>query len=268
MVGVVDKKGKGVKELEIGDKVADMTVIGAYSEFICLPAENLTHLPDGLDESEAVTLILSYMTAYQMLHRDAKIKEGQSILIHGAGGAVGLAMLQLAKLNNLTVYGTASGSKHDLVKKHGGIPVDYRNEDFEKRIRELTGGGVDAVFDPIGGRNFKKSFKSLKPGGKLVAFGFYNSVMGRGGNIPLDFFKIMLWNILPNRKRAGFYIIGRLRKKHPEWFKKDLQQLFRLLEKGDIKPEISGHFTLDKAREVHEKIENAELKGKIVFDIA
>jgi len=268
MVGVVDKTGKGVEEFQAGDKVADMTVIGAYSEYICLPAENLTLLPDGLDESEAVTLILSYMTAYQMLHRIAKIKEGQSILIHGAGGAVGLAMLQLAKLHNLTVYGTASGSKHDLVKKHGGVPIDYRNEDFEQRIQELSSGGVDAVFDPIGGRNFKKSLKSLKPGGKLVAFGFYNSVMGKGGSIPLGFFKILLWNILPNRKGTNFYSIGGFRRKHPEWFKKDLNELFKLLEKGDIKPEISGHFTLDKAREVHEKIEKAELKGKIIFDIA
>lgn len=268
MVGVVDKPGKGVAEFQVGDKVADMTVIGAYSEYICLPAEKLTLLPDSLDESEAVTLILSYTTAYQMLHRIAKIKERRSILIHGAGGAVGIAMLQLAKLHNLKVYGTASGSKHDLVKKHGGIPVDYKNEDFERRIQELTDGGVDAVFDPIGGRNFKKSFKSLKPGGKLVAFGFYNAVMGKGGSIPMDFIRIMFWNILPNRKSASFYSIGGLRKKHPEWFKKDLQELFRLLEKGDIKPEISNHFTLEKAREVHEKIEKAEMKGKIVFDIA
>lgn len=268
MVGVVDKPGKGVEEFQVGDKVADMTVIGAYSEYICLPAEKLTKLPDSLDKSEAVALILSYTTAYQMLHRIAKIKEGKSILIHGAGGAVGRAMLQLAKLHNLKVYGTASGAKHDLVKKHGGIPVDYKNEDFESRIQELTYGGVDAVFDPIGGRNFKKSFKSLKPGGRLVAFGFYNAVMGKGGSIPMGFFRIKFWNILPNRKSTSFYSIGGLRKKHPEWFKKDLQELFRLLEKGDIKPEISNHFTLDKAREVHEKIEKAELKGKIIFDIA
>lgn len=268
MIGVVDKLGKDVEEFQVGDRVADMTVIGAYSEYICLPAEKLTKLPDSIDESEAVTLILSYMTAYQMLHRIAKITEGKSILIHGAGGAVGIAILQLGKLLNLKIYGTASKSKHDLVKKHGGIPIDYRNEDFEKRIQELTDGGVDGVFDPIGGENFKKSFKSLKSGGKLVAFGFYNAVMGKGGSIPMDFMRIMLWNILPNRKSASFFSIGGLRKKHPEWFKKDLKVLFELLKKGDIKPEISNHFTLEKAKEVHEKIEEAELKGKIIFDIS
>ena len=202
MVGGVDKLGEDVKDLKVGDKVADMTVIGAYSEYICLPAEKLTQLPDGIDESEAVTLILSYMTAYQMLHRIAKISKNQSILVHGAGGAVGLAMLQLSKQFNLKVFGTASKSKHDLVKTYGGIPIDYKNEDFEKHIQEQTHGGVDAVFDPIGGKYFKKSFKSLKPGGKLVAFGFYNAIMGKGGNIPLDFMKILLWNILPNKRKS------------------------------------------------------------------
>ncbi|WP_222982083.1 medium chain dehydrogenase/reductase family protein [Flagellimonas meishanensis] len=268
MVGVVDKLGKGVEEFKVGDRVADMTVIGAYSEYICLPAVRLTRLPDNIDASEAVTLILSYMAAYQMLHRIAKISKGNSILIHGAGGAVGIAMLQLGKLLNLKMYGTASKSKHDLVEKHGGIPIDYKEEDFVKCIQKLTNNGVDVAFDPIGGENFKKSFKSLKSGGRLVAFGFYNAVMGKGGNIPMDFIKILLWNILPNRRKASFYSIGGLRKKHPEWFKEDLQALFKLLEKGKIRPEISNHFTLDKAKEAHEKIEKAEIKGKIIFDVS
>ncbi|MGM0531534.1 MAG: medium chain dehydrogenase/reductase family protein [Bacteroidota bacterium] len=268
MVGIVDKQGKGVKGVKVGDRVADMTVIGAYSEYICLPAERLTLLPPDVDASEAVTLILSYMTAYQMLHRVTRMTEGKSILIHGAGGAVGIAMLQLGKLLGLKIYGTASGSKHDLIKKQGGIPIDYKEEDFVKSIHELTNDGVDAVFDPIGGENFKRSFKSLRPGGKLLAFGFYNAVMGKGGSIPMDFVRIMLWNILPNRRKAGFYSIGALRKKHPEWFKEDLQKLFGLLEDGAIKPEIADHFALEKAKEVHEKIEKAEIKGKIVFDVA
>lgn len=268
MVGVVDKTGKDVKDIKTGDRVADMTVIGAYSEYICLPAERLTQLPDNIDASEAVTLILSYMTAYQMLHRTAKISRGESILIHGAGGAVGIAMLQLGRLLDLKIYGTASGPKHDVVKKHGGIPIDYREEDFVQGIRELTGDGVDAVFDPIGGAHFKRSIKTLRHGGKLIAFGFYNSVMGKGGSIPLDFMRVLLWNILPNGRKTRFYSIGKLLEKHPEWFKEDLQKLFQLLENGDIKPEISDHYSLDKAQEVHEKIEKAEIEGKIVFDVS
>lgn len=268
MVGVVNKLGKGVSGLQVGDRVADLTVIGAYSEFICLPEAKLTKLPDAIDTSEAVALILSYTTAYQMLHRIAKITTGKSILIHGAGGAVGLAMLQLGKLLNLTVYGVDSKLKHDLVRKYGSIPIDYKEEDFAKRIHELTSNGVDAVFDPIGGDNFKKSFKSLKPGGHLVAFGFYNAVKGRGGNLVVDFIKVRLWNLLPNRKKTTFYSIGGLRKEHPEWFKEDLQLLFKLLEKGAIKPEISKHYALDKAKEVHEKMEQGQIKGKIIFDVS
>lgn len=268
MVGVVDKLGEGSTEFQLGDKVADMTVIGAYSEYICLSENTLVRVPDNIDSSEAVTLILSYMTAYQMLHRIAKISEGKSILIHGAAGAVGIAMLQLGELLHLKMYGTASKSKHAIVSKYGGIPIDYKNEDFVKRIHELSSGGVDAAFDPIGGENFKKSFKTVKPGGILIAFGFYNAVMGKGGNIPLEFMKVLFWNILPNKRNSSFYTIGGLRKKHPEWFKEDLNNLFQLLQKGDIKPEIASHFTLDKAIEVHHKIENAEIEGKIVFDIS
>jgi NADPH:quinone reductase-like Zn-dependent oxidoreductase len=268
MVGIVDKLGEGSTEFQVGDKVADMTVIGAYSEYICLPEKKLTRVPDNIDSSEAVTLILSYMTAYQMLHRIAKISEEKTILIHGAAGAVGIAMLQLGKLLNLKMYGTASKSKHAIVTKYGGIPIDYKSEDFMKRVHELSSEGVDAVFDPIGGENFKKSFKTLKPGGIMVAFGFYNAVMGKGGNIPFEFMKILLWNILPNNRKSSFYSIGGLRKKHPEWFKEDLINLFELLVSGDIKPEIASHFTLDKAVEVHYKIENAEIEGKIVFDVS
>lgn len=268
MVGVVDKLGEGSSVFRVGERVADMTVIGAYSEYICLPEDRLTRLPETIDSSEAVALILSYTTAYQMLHRIAKMTAGKTILIHGAGGAVGIALLQLGKLLDLKMYGTASKSKHDLVKKLGGIPIDYKSEDFVKRIHELTIDGVDAVFDPMGGESFKKSFKSLKPGGKLVCFGFYNAVMGKGGNIPLDFMKLLLWNILPNKKSTSFYSIGSLRKKHPEWFKEDLRLLFELLEKGSLKPEIADHYSLNKAIEVHKMIENAANTGKIIFDVS
>jgi NADPH:quinone reductase-like Zn-dependent oxidoreductase len=268
MVGVIDKQGEGSSLFKIGERVADMTVIGAYSEYICLPEDRLTRLPETINSSEAVGLILSYTTAYQMLHRIAKITEGKTILIHGAGGAVGSALLQLGKLLNLKMYGTASKSKHNLVKKLGGIPIDYKSEDFVQRIHELTMNGVDAVFDPFGGDSFKKSFKSLKPGGMLVGFGFYNAVMGKGGNIPFDFMKLLLWNILPNKKSTNFYSIGGLRKKHPEWFKEDLHLLFELLEKGSIKPSIAGHYPLNKAVDVHKMIENASNIGKIVFDVS
>ena len=247
--------------------MADLTVIGAYSEYLCLPESRLTPVPEGLDPAEAVSLVLSYVTAYQMLHRVAHVKSGQRILIHGAGGAVGTAMVQLGKLMDLEMYGTASKSKRELVKQLGATPIDYKGEDFVERIHGLTGNGVDAVFDPIGGDHLKRSFSVLRRGGKLVAYGFYNAVLGKGGSIPLDFLRLKLWNILPNGRLATFYSIGALRQKHPDWFSEDLTKLFDWLAQGKIKPVIAMRMPLAEARRAHELIERAEVQGKIVLTV-
>lgn len=268
MVGVVDKLGEGVTHFKVGQRVADLTVIGAYSEYICLPESRLTLVPEGLDPAEAVSLVLSYVTAYQMLHRLAKVKQGQRILIHGAGGAVGTAMLQLGKLLDLEMYGTVSKSKFELVKRLGATPIDYKSEDFVESIRKLTGDGVDAVFDPIGGDNFKRSFNVLRQGGKLVAYGFYNTTMGKGGSIPLDFIYLMLWNLLPNKRSTEFFSIVPLRKKHADWFSEDLTRLFDLLAQNKIKPVIAARMPLAEAKRAHELVEQAEVQGKIVLTIA
>ncbi|OQY26506.1 MAG: oxidoreductase [Anaerolineaceae bacterium 4572_5.2] len=213
--------------------------------------------------AEAVSMVLSYVTAYQMLHRIAKVKRGQKILAHGAGGAVGTALLELGRLFDLEMYGTASKSKHELVKSLGGIPIDYKSEDFLAKMQAV--GGVDAAFDAISGENFKRSFKSLKKGGALVPYGFYNQAMGKGGNVALDYMSVMLWNILPNGRKASFYSIGDLRKKNPEWFKEDLGALFDLLKEGKIKPAIERRMKLEDAAQAHKLIEQAAVKGRIVL---
>ena len=263
MVGVVDKLGQGVTGLEVGQMVADLTVFGAYTEYMLRPVDTLVPVPAGLDPAEAVSMVLSYVTAYQMLHRVAKIQYGQKILVHGAGGAVGTALIQLGTLLDLEMYGTASQSKHELIQSLGAIPIDYKNEDFLAMMQ--ANGGVDAAFDPIGGENFKRSFKSLKKGGTLVPYGFYNQAMGKGGNVALDYLSIAVWNILPNGRQASFYSIGDLRKKKPEWFKEDLQVLFGLLKDGKIKPSIEKRLKLEDAAQAHELIEQAAVKGRIVL---
>ncbi|MEJ5349050.1 MAG: medium chain dehydrogenase/reductase family protein [Desulfosoma sp.] len=265
MVGVVDKLGEGVTRVRVGQTVADLTVIGAYSEYICLPESRLIPVPEGLDPAEAVSLVLSYMTAYQLLHRIAKIKEGQRILVHGAAGAVGTAMLQLGKLLDLEMYGTASRPKQDLVAALGATPIDYKRGNWLDRIRALAEDGVDAVFDPIGGESFRKSFHALRREGILAAYGFYNAVMGRGGSIPLDFIRLKLWNLLPNGRSTVFYSIGALRKKHPKWFIEDLTNLFNLLAQGKIKPVIAARLPLTEVKRAHELIETAAVQGKIVL---
>jgi NADPH:quinone reductase-like Zn-dependent oxidoreductase len=268
MIGMVDKLGEGASRFKVGQRVADLTIIGAYSEYLCLPESRLTPVPDSLDPAEAVSLILSYVTAYQMLRRTAKVKPNQRILVHGAGGAVGTAMLQLGKWLGLDMYGTASKSKHELVSGLEATPIDYRNEDVGRRIRDLTGDGVDAAFDPIGGDSFKRSFHVLRRGGTLVAYGIYNAVMGKGGSIPMDFLRLKLWNLFPNGRSATFYSIAALRQKHEEWFSEDLTTLFDLLEQGKIKPIIAARMPLTEVVHAHERIENAEVQGKIVLMVA
>ena len=265
LVGVVDKLGAGVNTLKVGQTVADLTVFGAYTEYMIRPADSLVPVPDGLDPAEAVSLVLSYVTAYQMLHRVAKVQRGQKILVHGAGGAVGTALLELGSLLDLEMYGTASKSKHDLVTSLGGTPIDYKSEDFLERIQDLSGEGVDAAFDAIGGDNFKRSFKSLKKGGTLVAYGFYNNAMGKGGSVPIEYMSVALWNILPNGRKSVFYSIGALRKKQPDWFKEDLAELFNLLALGKIKPVIEKRMKLEEAAQAHELIEQARVKGRLVL---
>ncbi|MCA9930006.1 MAG: zinc-binding dehydrogenase [Anaerolineales bacterium] len=263
MVGVVDKLGIGISSFKVGQMVADLTVWGAYSEYMLRPASKLVPAPAGLDPAEAVSMVLSYVTAYQLLHRAAKIRRGQTVLIHGAGGAVGTALLELGKLLDLTMYGTASKSKHALVESLGGIPIDYKTEDFQARMQAI--GGVDAAFDFISGENFKRSFKSLKKGGILVPYGFYDAAMDKGGSVPIEYLSIALWNILPNGRKAAFYSIGDLRKKRPDWFKEDLAALFDLLAKGKIKPAIEHRMRLEDAVEAHRLIEDAAVSGRLVL---
>jgi NADPH:quinone reductase-like Zn-dependent oxidoreductase len=157
IVGIVDKLSPEINNLELGEMVVAMTIFGGYTEFICLPATELIPVPSDVNPLEAVCLPLSYLTAYQMLHRVAKVQPRERILVHGAGGAVGMALLQLGKLVELQMYGTASQGKHEFVSSLGAVPIDYKNQDFGQKISQLTGDGVDVVFDGIGGNYMRRA---------------------------------------------------------------------------------------------------------------
>lgn len=267
LVGVVDALGHGVDGFVPGDRVADLTTIGAYSEYVCLPAEQLTRVPEGVRDEDALAMILSAVTPFQMLHRVARAKTGQSILIHGAGGAVGTAMLQLAQQAGITAYGTDLAAKHDLVRSLGATPIDAGAADVDAAIRDAVGDGVDFVFDPLGGESFPRSMHALRPGGMLVAFGFQNEVLGRGGSIPMDFVKLKLWDWLPNGHATAFYSIGAMRRKHPDWFKQDLAALFTLLADGRIDPAMAEVVPLADVRRAHERVEAGDVQGKLVMRV-
>ena len=265
VVGVVDELGEGVTHLQVGQRVADLTVTGAYAEYMCIPAAHCVPIPESVDASDAVSLVLTYITAYQMLHRIAKVKRGDRILVHGASGAVGTALIQLGILHGLEIYGTASNVTRELVSSLGATPIDYQDENFVQYVNELNPKGVDAVFDAIGGANFTRSFQCLRDGGVLVAYGSYNSAIGKESGAMLSYTALMFRSALTAGKSASIYSIVPFKEKHPDWFVDDLIQLMHLLEQKKIKPVISKKMPLTDAMKAHQLLEARGVKGKIVL---
>jgi NADPH:quinone reductase-like Zn-dependent oxidoreductase len=277
LVGVVDRLGDGVLGLELGQIVAALPISGAYAEFVCLPQRDLVPVPYGLDPAEAVSLILNYVTAYQMLHRSAKVRAGQRVLIHGAAGGVGSALLQLGGLAGLEMYGTCSSRGTSAVSELGGIPIDYQHQDFVKEIYRFTGDGVDVVFESIGGTHIWRSREALRPGGTVVAYGLTGSLRegrlasGRSGSRhrfrEIGIFGLYIaasW-LLPGRKRVVPYSIQWLKRLRPALFRQDLIALFDLLRQQKIKPLIAQRFPLAKARQAHELLGKGGVIGKVVL---
>jgi len=265
VVGVVDALGEGVTGLRIGQRVADLTITRAYAEYFCIPAATCVPVPDTLDPAEAVSLVLTYITAYQMLHRVAKVKPGMRILVHGASGAVGTALIQLGSLLGLELYGTVSAVYCEFVESLGATPIDYQKEDFVEQISSLKPGGVDVAFDAIGGDNFNRSFRCLRQGGVLVAYGAYNASVGKGGSAIWSYTEMVMRGLLTPGKSTAIYSIVPLKEKHPDWFRTDLSKLLNLLEMGKIKPVISARLPLENAAEAHRMLETRHVKGKIVL---
>jgi NADPH:quinone reductase-like Zn-dependent oxidoreductase len=277
LVGVVDRLGDGVSTLEPGQTVAALPIRGAYAEFVCLPQRELVPVPAGLDAGEAVSLVLNYITAYQMLHRSAKVRRGQRVLIHGASGGVGSALLQLGRLAGLEMYGTCSARGASTVSDLGGTPIDYRQLDFVQEIYRLTGEGVDAVFDSLGGTHIWRSRKALRAGGTVVAYGLTaslhegRSASGHSGRRhrfrPIAIFGLYIaggW-LLPGRKRIVPYSIQWLKRLRPVLFRQDLIALFDLLQQHKIKPLIARRFPIAEARQAHELLGKTGVTGKIVL---
>ena len=218
--------------------------------------------------------MLNYVTAYQMLHRFAKVRSGQRVLIHSAAGGVGSALLQLGCLAGLEMYGTCSSRGASAVSDMGCIPIDYRHQDFVKEIHRLTREGVDVVFDGIGGTHIWRSRKALRPGGKVVAYGLTSSLRGgrlasgrrhRIHGIAVFGFYIAGGWLLPGRKRFIPYSIQWLKRLRPAWFRQDLIVLFDLLQQKKIKPLIAERLPLTEARRAHELLGQEGVTGKIVL---
>ena len=263
VVGEIDLLGDGVREFQLGDRVADMTVIGSNAAYRTLRADGLTRLPAGLDPAEAATLILSWTTAYQLLHRAARVERGQRVLVQGAAGAVGQALLTLGWMAGLDLWGTARGEHAGRVRELGATPIDYRHEDFTR----VLPGGFDVVFDGVGEDGYRRSFAALKRSGLLCAYGYSASIQAqrRLPTILMWIARLYLWRWLPGGKSARFYSINVMRARHPAWFREDLGRLFELLRTGSIRPRVAERISFDEVAEAHRRLETGGLQGKLVL---
>jgi NADPH:quinone reductase len=291
LVGVVEELGPNCSRLREGDRVASLTVWGAYAERVCVRETDAVEVPEDLDPAEVVGLVLTYVTAYQVIHRMAEAKTGETVLMHGAAGRVGTAVLELGALAGLRLYGTASARDHAAVERLGAAAIDYRNEDFLARVRELTGDGVDVALDGIGGAVSLRSFRALRPGGRLVLFGHY-AMLERGRKSWrgwIDWYAatagVALWGLLSSRRRMLVYRIQKLREgrqllpvgpgrralpvgggpRYPDWFREDFRALLELLREDKIHPVVAERLPLSDARRAHEMLGRTASTGKLVL---
>ena len=257
-LGVVDAIGEGVTNVTVGDRVAALTQLGGYAEYTFWDAEQLVHVPTTLDPAKAVVLILNYLVAYQVLHRIARVKPGDKVLLIGASGGVGTAFLQLGKLAGLKMYGLASPSKHNILTEYGAIPIDYHTQDVVQTLHQSEPGGLDFVFNGMGEEYFERGLAVLRRGGALVHYGGPESF----SHFLLLMVKFILYNVLPNGKSIKGYGTHR---GDVSLFKEDWTKLFNLLQEGKIDSIIAHKFPILEAREANELLESGQVIGNVVL---
>ncbi len=284
LVGLVEELGPGCSRLREGDRIGALTVWGAYAQRVCVPEASAVEVPEDLDPAEVVSLLFPYMTAYQALHRTAMAKSGETVLVHGAAGRVGVAVLELGALAAVRLIGTASARDRAEVERLGAVAIDYQNEDFLARVRALPGKGVDVVLDSLGGPLSLRSFRALRPGGRLVVFGRYATLSHGRKNwrAVIEWYAsigaLWVWAKLSPRRRVLAYQIQKFREgaqqrsgavggepRNPEWFREDFATLLELLRADKIHPVVAERLPLTEARRAHELLESSAAKGKLVL---
>jgi len=267
VVGVVDAVGERC-DLEPGQMVAGWTIRsggrGGYARYLCLPRVDLVPVPDGVDPAEAVCMVVNFLTAHAMLHQVAKVRSGERALVQGAAGGVGSALVQLGALAGLEMLGTASAANQDVVAGLGAIPLDYRSADVVARVRQLTGGGVDVVFDPVGGaRGLWRSYRTLRSGGRLVWFGMAATREHGLAIIPSTLAMRAVLALIPDGKKAPpTPDIGKL---GDQWYRTTLAHLLDLLATGQVKPLVADRVPMIEAARAHEILERGGHAGKVVL---
>jgi NADPH2:quinone reductase len=274
--GTVVRCGAKVTEVRAGQRVTAVLGIhepGACATYLKIAAARLLPIPDGVAMQTAAAFAINYLTAYQILHRIVRVRPGEKILVHGAAGGVGTALLELGRLAGLEMYGTASAAKHDVLRSYGATPIDYQTEDFVERIKSLTGEGVDIVVDAIGGRTARRSLATLAPFGRLVIYGF-SSIMPQGrlkiGAFLREFIAMPRFTPLSmlqqGQSRAVMpYVLNTYSRQ--DWYKEDMQRLLKLLAMGQIKPLIACTLPFTKVAQAHHMLAARTVAGKIVLSV-
>lgn len=262
IAGVIEALGEGVTGFHVGQRVAALTVHGGFAERLVRGAEHFVPIPDEVSDVEAAAVILNYVSAWQMIHRAAKLQAGQSALVTGAGGGVGTAILQLLQLAGVKTYGAASLRKHGLIAKLGATPIDYHTGPADRLMRALEPSGVDVAFDALGGANIGKCIRAVRRGGTVVGYGFM-AVDGRLARARM-FFDVFVGSRLRGR-RGTFYGISLLYRKDKKPFLEDLPKILALVAQRKIEPVISAVFPLRDARKALELLATGTVEGKIVL---
>ncbi|GAA2733099.1 medium chain dehydrogenase/reductase family protein [Streptomyces nogalater] len=272
LVGTVAATGEGVDAGLVGTRVAALLKVGGWASHVILDAADLVPVPDGIGAAEAETVVINGITAWQMLHRKARVRAGQTVLVHGANGGVGSVLVQLARAAGARVIGTASARHHAALREQGVTPIDYRTENIPARVRELAPHGLDAVFDHVGGRGIVDSWSLLAPGGTLVSYGSASTRDDEGSKqwpVLKLLARVWLWNTLPNRRHAYFFNVWAGRALNRDRFRarlrNDLTEVFEALRRGEITARIAAELPLTQVAEAMRLAESGTVAGKVVL---
>jgi synaptic vesicle membrane protein VAT-1 len=272
LVGTVLAVGAGVEPGLAGTRVAALVKVGGWASHVLVDAADVVEVPAGIGAAEAETLVVNGITAWQMLYRRARVRPGETVLVHGANGGVGSVLVQLALAAGVRVIGTASARHHEALREQGVLPVDHRDEHLAARVRELAPDGVDAVFDHVGGRGIADSWRLLAPGGTLVSYGSASTRDDTGSKqwpVVKLIGRTWLWNTLPNGRRAGFFNVwaGRALSKNRfrARLRTDLTQVFAAYRRGEVTARIAAQLPLARAAEAMRLAESCTVAGKVVL---
>ncbi|AKF04690.1 synaptic vesicle VAT-1 family membrane protein [Sandaracinus amylolyticus] len=271
--GVVDALGPGVTSLRVGQRVVFMKRFGAHADVVCVPEIQAVPMPESMSFEEGAAIPVNYLTAYHMLFRISRVRSGDSVLVHMVAGGVGTAAMQLCRtVDGLTTFGTCSASKHDYARSHGcQHPIDYRTKDYVEEVRRIQGGrGVDYVFDPLGGPDWKKGYSLLNESGMMVCFGMANvqvpgkrrllHALGQVLQIP----KFDPMKMMGDNKGVAGLNVGHLWHRL-DMLRPEMDELVRLYERGIVKPHLDSVHPFEKAADAFARIEHGKNVGKVIM---